>query len=459
MPRIKPKLSALYHLAEQLQGDRDTPEPIARARDHAMAAECAGDDVDRLLKWSQQMDKASSPVATVRDSWMRGSFGVALARVIATVLGFSAMAGFLLSSERGLVNVFLFVLLFVIVQLFMCLLGIAVMARNLFGSQPPVLPTNPARFLIERSVPDGRDLDEAQSALRLLFLRFGQELGALFTLGAIAAFFIVLAMSDFTFVWGSTFAVSDSAVETMTASMALPWSAWLPQATVDSDLIFVSRFHPAVSSIGPSNIEAMRGWWPFLVMTLVVYALIPRILLWCLSMWLYGRELRVAILALPGASRVLSRMRAPIVATQGERERPDGQSKASTPRSIDRRILLLNWANALKADEIDSFVEFQVLADGHCVNAGSGSLDAELKRAAAMLASPVDHLYVAVKSWEPPMADLADFLSKLSKASRCTLFLVPLAARPVSATSVSDWQHFARGLRFASVDVQRLERA
>ncbi|MEM8562598.1 MAG: DUF2868 domain-containing protein [Pseudomonadota bacterium] len=444
-------------MAEQLERDRETPEPIAKARDHAMAEACAGDDVDCLLQWSEKMDQSRS-AAVAHHSWLPGFFGIALARIIACVMGFSAMAGFLLSSERGLVNVFLFILLFVIIQLLMCLLGIVVIVRNVLGTTAPVLPTNPARLLIGHTTTDGRDLQEAQSSIRLLFLRFGQELGALFTVGAVMAFFVVLSMSDFTFVWGSTFALSDSAVESITATMALPWSGWLPQAVVDSDLIFVSRFHPAVSSIGPSNIEAMRGWWPFLIMTVVVYALIPRIILWCLSLCLYRRELRAAVLSLPGATRVLSRMRAPIVATQGERDKPAARYRSSAPQAIDRRILLLNWADALHTDEIDSYPEFQILADGHVINAGSGSQDTELQRVSAKLTSPVDHLYVAVKSWEPPMADLADFLGNLAGLQSCTLFLVPLVSRPVSATAFSDWQHFAKNLRFVAVDVQRLER-
>ncbi len=93
------------------------------------------------------------------------------------------------------------------------------MARTVVGGQAPVvLPVNPARWLLARSLPDRRYLREAQSVVRLVFLRYGQELGALFTLGAIAAFFVVLALSEFTFVWGSTFQLSDSLVEEVTVA-------------------------------------------------------------------------------------------------------------------------------------------------------------------------------------------------------------------------------------------------
>jgi hypothetical protein len=56
------------------------------------------------------------------------------------------------------------------------------------------------------------------------------------------------------------------------------------------------------------------------------------------------------------------------------------------------------------------------------------------------------------------MADLADFLDNFSTVPRCTLFLVPMPHKPVSATRLGDWNVFARALSFGAVDVQALER-
>lgn len=455
-----PSLTDLYHLAEQLELDKETSVQAARERDHALAATCpAKDDVGRLQYWLSAMSAERALDPGARQPWLTESSVAALGRTLALIFGFSAMATFLLTSGRGLVNVFMFVLLFVIVQLLLCLLATVVMARTVGpGQAPVVLPLNPARMMLARLYPDRRYLREAQSVLRLLFLRFGQELGAIFTLGAVAAFFVVLALSNFTFVWGSTFALSDSLVESMTALIALPWSTWLPEATVSSDLIFASRYHPAVISLNPVNIEDMRGWWPFLIMSMFCYALVPRLLLWWLSKFFYGRQMRAAFTQLPGSERVLARMRAPLVRTQGD----GGDGPLSEPGArdveIDTRLLLLNWASALGPEDRSLFEEFDAVADGNVVNAGLGSLPEELERLADRFQKPVEHIYVAVKSWEPPMADLADFLDNFSSLPRCTLFLVPLPGKPISAVRLGDWQVFARALSFATVDVQALER-
>lgn len=454
-----PTLSDLYSLAKQLDLDSEMPVQAARERDHAIATECGNlPDTAKLIFWSRAVAARRSGHLLPDEPWLTEASTAALGRLLAFFFGCSAMAAFLLSSGRGLVNVFLFMLLFVIVQLLLCLVAAAVMARAVGGRQQTVvLPVNPARLLVARLFPDRRYLREAQSVLQVLFLRYGQEFGAIFTLGAVAAFFVVLALSDFTFVWGSTFQLSDSLVEELTSLVALPWSAWLPQATVSADLIFASRYHPAITSLSPVNIEDMRGWWPFLIMCVASYALLPRLVLWLLSRFFYSRQMRTALTGLPGSARILARMNTPLVQTQGEGgiERPPESVRIiSKP---DQRLLLLNWANALTTDTLHRFEVFNTVAQENIIKAGLGSLPAELAGLEDKLGPPAQHLLVAVKSWEPPLADLADVLANFTRLRSCSLCLVPLPRKPVSANQLADWQVFARALAFDVVDVQVLE--
>ena len=459
MPLKTPTLSNLYQLAEQLELDKELPVQVARERDHALLVGCAkADDVGKLQHWLAAVSAQWAGEGVQKEPWLSEGSAAALGRVLALFFGFFSMATFLLTSGRGLVNVFMFLLLFVFVQLLLCAVAAWVMARTIAGGKPVVLPVNPARMLVTRAFPDRRYLREAQSVLRLLFLRYGQELGTIFTMGAVAAFFVLLTLSDFSFVWGSTFNLSDTMIGNMTSLLAVPWSAWLPQATVSDDLIFASRFHPAITTLSPASIADMRGWWPFLIMTMVTYALLPRVLLWLLSKFFFGRQIRAAFVRLPGSERVLARMNAPLVKTQGEGGSAYTPGQETDRVTIDRRLLLLSWANALTSEDVSRFEAFAAVADGNIVNAGLGPLPKELERLAGRFAKPVEHIYVAVKSWEPPMADLADFLGNFVSVPRCTLFLVPLPHKSVSTARLGDWQLFARGLVFGVVDVQTLER-
>ena len=457
MPAKTPSLSDLYHLAAQLEQDRDLSVHAVRERDHRLARDCPdGDDVQRLGFWLAAVS-ASREGDTGREGprLSEGSLA-ALGRVLAPLCGFAAMAAFLLGSGRGLVNVFVFVLLFVFLQALLSLVAAVVMLRTVRGGAPVMLPVNPARWLAARAVPDGRYLREAQSVLRLLFLRYGQELGALFTLGAVAGFFVVLFLSPFTFVWGSTYQLSDGFVQTLTGLLAAPWATWLPQATVDGQVIAATRFHPAVTGLSPADLAAMSGWWPFLIMCMLCYALLPRLLLWLCSRFFYTRQLRAAFVGMPGSDLVLARMRTPLVSTQGAAG--SGRRDGGDAPPADRGLLLLNWAGALGPGDRSHFPEFAAVPPDREINAGLGSQPEELAQVQKLLKYSIEGIYVAVKSWEPPMADLADFLAGLGDLPRCTLFLVPLGDRPVSAGKLEDWQGFARGLPFAAVAVHPLGR-
>ena len=121
MPPKTPTLSNLYHLAEQLEFDKDLPVQVARERDHALLVGCAKeDDVGKLQHWVAAVSAQRAGEGAQKESWLSEDSAAALGRVLALFFGFLSMATFLLTSGRGLVNVFMFLLLFVFVQLLLC---------------------------------------------------------------------------------------------------------------------------------------------------------------------------------------------------------------------------------------------------------------------------------------------------------------------------------------------------
>jgi len=464
MTRKIPNLSDLYQLAAQLECDKEASIKVLRTRDHRIGLACdARDDSARLLYWLQQVSSQRQASEQPGNTWLSEVAAAYMARAIAIFFGFSAMMSLLLASGQGLVNVFVFVLFFVVLQFVMSGFSAWAMVKTVRGNTPTVLPINPAKLMLSRIYPDLRYFREAQSVLRMTFLRYGQEMGALFTVGAMLGFLVVLALSDFTFVWGSTFALSDGLVATTTDLLALPWSSALPVATVDAQVIADSRFHPALTELGRADIERMRGWWPFLFMLLACYALLPRVILWLVSRFYFRRFIKASLIAYPRSDLVLARMRSPIVETQGaasDRIRVLGQSRGmsrdnNTPP--DGRLFLLNWAQALAADKLHDFEEFAAVSDKNVLGVGLGSPAEEMKQAKKIAGSGIDQLLVVVKSWEPPLADLADFLAQFNHVSRCTVYPLALPGRPVTEEKMEDWRNFSRTLPFSVVDVRALE--
>ncbi|MEH6635304.1 MAG: DUF2868 domain-containing protein [Halioglobus sp.] len=454
-----PGLADLYHLGEQIELDQEAPLHDLRQRDHDIGRRCkAADDAARLMFWLRQLSTTAGSASGGEERWLTEASAAVVARSVALVLGFVGMASFLLSGGQGLVNVFVFLLLFVLVQILFCLFSAIVMFRSVRGNAPVVLPVNPARLVISRAFPDKRYLRESQSAVRLLVLRYGQEMGAIFTMGAVAAFFLVLAFSPFTFVWGSTFGVSDAFVRGLTNVLAAPWSSWLPAATVSPQLIADSRFHPAVSGLSQVNVASMGGWWPFLIMSMLTYALLPRMILWGLSRWFYVKLMNQSLARYPGSAGILARMKAPVVQTQAVEPEDDSPRTPGSVLPVDDGLLLLNWAGTLGTGEPDSYEQLLAVPPGNRLAAGLGSLADDAVSVDKINQYKPEQLLVAVKSWEPPMADLLDFLERVVGVTHCTVSLVPLPRRSVAEHNLQEWRDFSRGLPFAVTDTQVLSR-
>lgn len=448
-----PALTDLYRLGAQIQSDADLSVAELQQRDHAIGQACTASDTSgRLMYWLREV---SSDDREMQTPWLSEHSAAVLMRAAAAVAGFFTMLGFLLASDRGLVNVFLFLLLFVLLQLLFSAGSAFVMLRSVRGHPPAAFPLNPARFVTSRAMPDKRYLRESSGVVRLLLLRYGQEFGAIFTLGAMTAFLCLLAFTDFSFVWGSTFGISDAAVNSMIGFLSGPWSSWLPLAVPGQEIISDTRYHPSQMDLGQMNDDSRRGWWPFLMACMLLYALLPRLLLWFASRVAYRREIKRSFEGFPGAELVLSRMCRPQVKTQAaEAESADPVGPAV---AIDEGVMLLNWAGALDAGHDRRFENLLSVPVNNLLAAGLGSPANDAASVAAINSYKPESLLVAVKAWEPPMADLADMLSGITGVPRCTLCLVPLPERGVAEHSLEEWQAFSRDLSFPVMSAQPLQ--
>ncbi|MEM8491682.1 MAG: DUF2868 domain-containing protein [Pseudomonadota bacterium] len=453
----EPELEDLFRLAKQLEADGGRSLEELRRRDHEVLGKAVdGSDSERLLLWLNAVAPTeASPLAVG---------GAALAaRAVAALMGFSAMAGFLFANGRGLVNVFALLIFFVALQFFLSLISAVVLVRSLRGHVPTRLPMHPARWLARRRVPDARYLREVKPVLHLILLRYGQEWGALFTAAATIAFVAVPAVNEFGFIWGSTFDLGVDFVSTITNALALPWSAWLPAATLEPNVLADSRFHPAVTDLNSLEIEGMRGWWPFLFLCLLTYGFVPRLLLLLGSRYAYRRQLRRSFVGFPGAALVLARLAAPLVSTQGDVDEDaldPGDLQAGSRRETqipeDPDGLMIDWGATLSDLDPDVFDVLQPIASHNRISLGSASLSDDRERVADLAAQEFRRLALIVKSWEPPMADLADLLEPLARIAHCTVYLLPLGTDEVPKQRVDDWQAFARALPFPAVDVYTL---
>ena len=439
-----PTLVDVYLLDKQLKADRGRPLEQLQERDHALGQACVGaTDTHCLQHWLGSV-KAGESASASRISEAQAAL---VLRLLGLVSGLLAMGGFLLASERALVNVFLLMLFFVLIPLVLSLISAWVMLLSLRGSTPGVFPLSPARFVARWALPDPGYLKQGGSLLRMLVLKYAQEFALLFALGAITAFIGLLAFNDFGFVWGSTLGLSEELVSGLTGLMAAPWQTLLPAALLSPEVVNESRMHAAQMELSELTVHSRRAWWPFLFMCLAVYTLLPRLLLWLAARRIYRKAVHKAFLAVPGAGGVLARMRRPVVKTQATDTAHEDSQQPQVIR--EQGAVLLEWAGALGT----ASTQWEV--DEH-LQGGLGSPADDLDSIERVNQLRPEHLLVAVKGWEPPMADLADVLSEIDSVRRCTLQLVSLPGRELGEAAFRDWQAFSRQLPFAMTDVVAL---
>lgn len=440
-------LTDLAQLDQQLRRDQDVPLRKLQERDRAIGARVErGSATAKLRSWLN----ATGP--DDRHQSLRGvevSVGFWLG-LIGLLAGLLAMSGLLLTNQQHPVNVLLFLTLFVGTQWLLLALTLLVSLAALMGVQLhlPLENLNPARWLFRRTfnrLAGDIRRDQFAPVIRWALLTWGQLFGVFFNIGAMAVMLIILLVVDRSFGWSSTLEITAGGLHRSLEWLASPWAWWLPEATVSAELVEATRYQSLQTEFGSAQVVAMRGWWPFLFACIAFYGLLPRFLLWLLFYLRYRRQLVATFVGYPGARMVLDRMTSPLVHTQGySREAVpetggDSLLRQSLPRH--RQAILVNWSGALNPDA-KPFLEHLQMKDEPIHSAGLKlSDDEQLLREINRLRRDV---IILVKSWEPPLSELGDFLRGISPKLDCYLLLLPLPNRPVKKEEIADWQQFAR---------------
>lgn len=450
MPANSLTLQDLVRLDRQLRRDQDRSLRELQARDRHIGATLSSDTRSStspkhcLKTWldatDDPTDGALAGIGLSVGFWM-GLLGL--------VLGLFAMGGFLLVDRSQPVNVLLFLVVFVGSQWLLLLLTLLLVLAVAIGFAPhlPLEGLNPARWMLARYLrrfaPDLRS-DQFSPVLRLALLGWGQLFGVMFNLGVLATLLLILLVVDRSFGWSSTLNLSPGGLHDLVQWLSLPWSRWLPEASVSREVIEVTRYQSLQTLFSPKQVTAMRQWWPFLFACISFYGLLPRLLLWVVFYAGYRRQLSNTFINYPGARLVLQRMTSPIVHTRGEqREQPLAAGKAAVPhQSLPRNgtFTLVNWSGALGPQSRSLLSELGLDTD----NMETAGL--ALKDDQALLSrinQQQQDLVILVKSWEPPLSELGDFLSAINVKRDCYLLLLPLENRGIKAEALADWQQFA----------------
>ena len=246
------------------------------------------------------------------------------------------------------------------------------------------------------------------------------QLAALaYAFGGLLVFFTLLLVTDLHFVWRSTLLTPEQ-VQPVLSFFAKPWwfweaaqptQAWL-SATRDSRLLqtYASSYDFSV-------------WWPFVVAVQIFYAVLLR---GCL--YLLFRMLLSSKLISPGSDDLKS------AGFQRSSAKKTAVNLAPILTHLPNEVTVINWGQFSEA------VMEQVHMPAKCLTVLS--VHAGSKETALQDAQSQKDPLVLVKAWEPPLGELADFLSE----SRGCLVPIDVTEQQVAAPGkvhLSEWRRFA----------------
>ncbi|MEZ5274842.1 MAG: DUF2868 domain-containing protein [Opitutaceae bacterium] len=270
-------------------------------------------------------------------------------------------------------------------------------------------------------------------------LRWSQLFALGFQVAALSAALSLILFTDLAFGWSTTLTsgdpVADAAtVHRLTSTLATPWAWAFESADPSIGLILDSRYFRAAEAVlNPEEAARLGAWWPFMVLTLLVYGLLPRVFTYTIARARLSTACRLTLTSLPGLSPVIHRMHQAHVQTTSD-DPETGRSGLSSPAptlSTANRPetfgALINWS----AVPVDARMLERAFGPIAVHAAGGSSPTAQDRRLGAILADQLGHatgLGLLVKAWEPPLMEWVDFLKDLRAAlpARTPIVVLPI---------------------------------
>jgi len=275
----------------------------------------------------------------------------------------------------------------------------------------------------------------------------GQVFGVCFNTGLAGVLLLRVAITDLAFGWQSTLQPAAETVHGIVRIIALPWS-WLLSSSAAQPGVAQIRGSQFVFKEGMRHLDSpdMAAWWPFLLLCLIFYGLLPRLFILLGTIYRQKRALTRLSFTHAACDRLLLAMKTPRVETRSRQpeaeaappERagqetvqgaaaeapPERMQSPERPESAEQAIVLI-------PEEIEAFCDGKTIAGRLKQRLGleptaciSCRMDIEADRDAlkghVTAFDSADsgglRLVLIQEAWQPPIRETLSWIKALRKA-------------------------------------------
>ena len=427
----------------QVARDEQHSPAFLHRRDRRFALDCQEKGLRPVpQQWLAHLSRlspadTSTPAQSYLRHWRNINGGFAL---FGTLLGILAMLGLLFYEGGQRINLTV-ILAFVLLQL---LLAGFTSLQSLAGWQP-------WRRLLRHLSPEKRSAS-LQQLQQPLMARAAHSGGLCFGLSGLATLLVLVVIQDLAFGWSTTLDTAAQSYHQLLQFIAWPWHTLWPAAVPDLSLVESTRFFRSGEETAAVDPARWGQWWPFVMMVWLCYVVLPRLLLLLLAQFQLRFRARTLLHKHPGLLALQYRMETPALDTGSSHhdaaDQPD-TTTASTLQPLPRSHVVIRWAGAGETVLPPPLTANNTL---HLAAGGRASLEEDrhtIEAAQQCLSAEKSPVVVLVtRSWEPPTAELADFLEQARQdwPPKTLVVLVPLSTDPHVAPAehhINQWLRFA----------------
>ena len=351
---------------------------------------------------------------------------------LASIFGLITGVTLLSYTGHAPVNVVYFMAMVVLFPLFTMLLALLSMLKS-NTLQSALVHLSPAYWLeklihfLPHKVQENLKIFKINPLLgNWLIIKRSQWLALFFSLGLLLALLGVVATQDIAFSWSTTLDISAQEFKNFLDAVCLPWRAYFPSAVPSLELIEQSQYFrlgDTLSQTMVANASHLGGWWKFLAMATLFYAIILRLCMILLASYGYKKALLKSFLSLKNAKSLLHDINSPVISTVADKE--VNQQKRSSTHVYSKREYEngdLQTIDALKShyetiigwgfsqNQLTVITDTMQVESDRVLEVGGNNT---IEQDSAIIRQSKKEVLLYVKAWEPPIMDFIDFLEEL----------------------------------------------